>query len=138
MTAAPVACRAADKENAMQTDRAATAALILVTTLAGAPASARPHTPFRDPPGSFTATFSNIAPLAFGMTAADAARALQVPLAYVRGRPGDEIYLAINTAGGSGFFKRRNELYLQFRRGRLTGWKGDWGGSDWLWQLPPL
>ena len=36
--------------------------------------------------------------------------------------------------GGSGFFERRNNrLFLQFRRGRLSGWKGDWG-SDWLWQ----
>ena len=79
----------------------------------------------------FTATLSNNTPLAFGMVASEAAQALQAPLAYVRGKPGDEIFLAIRTAGGSGFFERRNRLYLQFRHGRLSGWKGDWG-SDWL------
>jgi hypothetical protein len=25
-----------------------------------------------------------------------------------------------------------DRLYLQFRRGRLTGWKGDWG-HHWMW-----
>jgi hypothetical protein len=85
----------------------------------------------RDAP--FTATLSNTTPLAFGMAADDAARALGAPIAYVSGRPGNEIFLAIRTAGGSGFFDRRDRLYLQFRHGRLTGWKGDWG-RNWMWQ----
>ncbi len=55
------------------------------------------------------------------------------PLTYISRRPGHEIYLAIRTFGGSGFFDRRDRLYLQFRNGRLTGWKGDWGRS-WMWQ----
>ena len=104
--------------------------LLLSTILAAAPAAHAQSTVGHPP---FTATLSNTTPLAFGMAPGDAARALQVPLAYVRGRPGDEILLAVRTAGGSGFFDRRNRLYLQFRHGRLTGWKGDWG-SDWLWQ----
>jgi hypothetical protein len=67
------------------------------------------------------------------MAADDAALILGTPLTYVSGRPGDEIYLAIRTFGGSGFFDRRDRLYLQFRKGRLTGWKGDWG-RHWMWQ----
>ncbi len=81
----------------------------------------------------FVATLSNNTPLAFGMDAQDAARALAAPLTYIEGRPGDEIYLAIRDVGGSGFFNRRDRLFLQFRRGRLTGWKGDWG-RNWMWQ----
>jgi hypothetical protein len=81
----------------------------------------------------FTATLSNATPLAFGMATDDAARALGTPLAYISGRPGHEIYLAIRSFGGSGFFDRRDRLYLQFRKGRLTGWKGDWG-RNWMWR----
>jgi hypothetical protein len=67
------------------------------------------------------------------MEAEDAARALGMPLNYISGRPGDEIYLVFRPIGGSGFFNRRDRLYLQFRHGRLTGWKGDWG-RNWMWQ----
>jgi len=81
----------------------------------------------------FTATLSNNTPLAFGMATSDAESALGVPLTYVSGRPGNEIYLAFRDVGGSGFFDRRDRLYLQFRKGRLTGWKGDWG-RNWMWQ----
>jgi hypothetical protein len=81
----------------------------------------------------FTATLSNNIPLAFGMDATTAATALHVPLTYVRGKPGNEIFLAIRDIGGSGFFPRRDRLFLQFRHGRLTGWKGDWG-RNWMWR----
>jgi hypothetical protein len=81
----------------------------------------------------FTATLSNTTPLVFGMGEEDAARALGTPLNYISGRPGDEIYLTFRSNGGSGFFNRQDRLYLQFRRGRLTGWKGDWG-RNWMWQ----
>jgi hypothetical protein len=30
-------------------------------------------------------------------------------------------------------FNRHDRLYLQFRNGRLAGWKGDWG-HNWMWQ----
>jgi hypothetical protein len=86
-----------------------------------------PHSP------PFTATLSNNTPLVFGMEAEDAARALGTPLNYVRGRPGDEIYLAFRNIGGSGLFFQKHRLYLQFRNGRLAGWKGDWG-HNWMWQ----
>jgi hypothetical protein len=81
----------------------------------------------------FTATLSNNVPLAFGMDVEDTARALGAPLNYISGRPGDEIYLAFRDIGGSGLFPQRHRLYLQFRKGRLAGWKGDWG-HNWMWQ----
>lgn len=94
------------------------------------PAQAQPLLPIDAP---FTATLSNTTPLVFGMRADAAASALGVPLTYVKGRPGDEIYLAIRDIGGSGLFPRRDRLFLQFRKGRLTGWKGDWG-HNWMWE----
>jgi hypothetical protein len=81
----------------------------------------------------FTATLSNNTPLVFGMDAQDATRALGTPLNYVSGRPGDEIFLAYRNIGGSGLFFHKDRLYLQFRKGRLAGWKGDWG-HNWMWQ----
>jgi hypothetical protein len=107
------------------------AAIILVATLPAlvAPAAAQQPAPH----GSFTATLSNITPLAFGMHAQEAARALGAPLTYVGGRPGDEIFLAFRHDGGSGLFPRNDRLYLQFEGGRLTGWKSDWG-ARWMWQ----
>ena len=105
----------------------ATAAwLVTVTT-----ASADPLLFDRGP--RFTHTLSNTAPLAFGMDATDAERSLRVPLIYVRGAPGNETFLVIRDDGGSGFFRRDDRIYLQFRRGRLTGIKGDWG-RNWMWR----
>ena len=59
--------------------------------------------------------------------------ALGTPLNYVRGRPGEEIFLAFRNIGGSGLFYKKDRLFLQFRKGRLAGWKGDWG-HNWMWQ----
>jgi len=73
------------------------------------------------------AVLPNRMPLAFGMNAEQASLALGVPLNYVRGRPGDELYLALPNVKGMTLSYRSDGLYLQFRRGRLTGWKGDWG-----------
>lgn len=72
-------------------------------------------------------------PLVFGMDVEDVSRALGQPLRYVSGRPGNEIYSASRNTSGNGLFPRRDRLYLQFRKGRLTGWKGD-AGYDWVWQ----
>jgi hypothetical protein len=114
------------------------AAALLIVAISGAgltPVRAQQFAPSGPPPYSppFTATLSNNTPLAFGMGEEEAARALGTPLTYIRGRPGDEIYLAIRDIGGTGFFNRKDRLYLQFRRGRLAGWKGDWG-RNWMWQ----
>jgi hypothetical protein len=99
-----------------------------------AAAHAQGLAPFGGPyPPPFTATLSNNTPLAFGMDPEDASRALGTPLNYVSGRPGDEIFLAFRNIGGSGLFFHKDRLYLQFRKGRLAGWKGDWG-HNWMWQ----
>ena len=113
-------------------------ATLLIVAIFGAglvPAGAQQFVPqgvpLLSPP--FVATLSNNTPLAFGMDEAQAARALGAPLTYISGRPGDEIFLIFRHAGGVGFFNRKDRLYLQFRRGRLAGWKGDWG-RNWMWQ----
>lgn len=109
-----------------------TAACLIGGTLALANAQGLP--PIGGPyPPPFTATLSNHVPLVFGMDAEDAARALGTPLTYIRGRPGNEIFLTFRNFGGSGLFPYRHRLYLQFRGGRLAGWKGDWG-HNWMWQ----
>ena len=76
---------------------------------------------------------ANNTPLAFGMDPQDVTQALGTPLYYIKGPPGEETLLAIRNVGGRGIFLHKDRLYLQFRRGRLTGWKGDWGHS-WMWQ----
>src|SRR5271156_3379813 len=70
---------------------------------------------------------STAAPLSFGMSIDEASAALGAPLSYVRGRPGDELLLAIPNVKGNALAIRSDGLYLQFRHGRLSGWKGDWG-----------
>ncbi|WMT74866.1 hypothetical protein [Bradyrhizobium sp. Ash2021] len=109
-------------------------AVWLVIAGASVPAGAQHLPPTGGPyPPSFTATLSNNTPLAFGMDAEQASRALGTPLNYVSGRPGNEIYLTFRNVGGSGLFFIKDRLYLQFRKGRLAGWKGDWG-HNWMWQ----
>jgi hypothetical protein len=81
----------------------------------------------------FVATSSNNIPLAFGMDAEQTAHALGQPLQYVRGRPGSEIYLALRNIGGGGLIPHRHRLFLQFRHGRLAGWKEDYG-ENWMWE----
>jgi hypothetical protein len=104
-------------------------ALILMPA---APASAQQ--PGAGPPRlPFVATLSNTTPLAFGMDAAETARALRQKLQYVSGRPGNETFLALRDLGGSGLVPHRHRLFLQFRHGRLAGWKGDYG-ENWMWE----
>jgi len=65
--------------------------------------------------------------LVFGMTQDEASAALGVPLIYVSGRAGSEIYAADQAARIPGaFYPSEERLFLQFRQGRLTGWKGEW------------
>lgn len=93
------------------------------------------HTPVRAgqlPPSPFTTTLSNHTPLVFGMSADDAAEALGQPLSYVSGQPGNEIFVVIRNVGARWSF-RDDPLYLQFRGGRLTGWKADWS-RNWMWR----
>jgi hypothetical protein len=114
--------------------KAAVCAALLIIASVSAPAGAQ-HPPSIGRPNRplFTSTLSNTTPLVFGMDGQAATRALGTPLAYVGGRPGDEIYLAFRNVGGSGLFPHQDRLYLQFRSGKLTGWKGDWG-HNWMWR----
>jgi len=110
------------------------AVVALLIAGASVPALAQQSPPIGGPyPPPFTETLSNNTPLAFGMDAQEAASALGTPLQYVRGRPGEEIFLTFRNIGGSGLFYKKDRLFLQFRKGRLTGWKGDWG-NNWMWQ----
>jgi hypothetical protein len=70
---------------------------------------------------------SNRVPLNFGMTPDEVSQTLGVPLYCVRCRSGNELLLAIPNVKGAALSFRSDGLYLQFRKGRLTGWKGDWG-----------
>ncbi len=81
----------------------------------------------------FTSTLSNTTPLVFGMGVDEAQRALGTPFTYVSGRHGNEVFLTFRDIGGSGLFPHHDRLYLLFRKGRLAGWKGDWG-HNWMWQ----
>jgi len=83
-------------------------------------------------PPPFTATLTNNAPLAIGMDVEETSRVLGTSLNYISGRPGDEVYLAYRPGGGSELMSQKDRLYLQFRKGRLAGWKGDWG-RHWMW-----
>ena len=118
------------------TMKLAAAAFALVLVFGGPlfPASAQTPAlgavPFSPP---FTSTLSNNLPLAIGMDSEDVTRALGTPLVHVSGPPGDEILMAFRNVGGSQLFYRKDRLYLQFRNGRLAGWKGDWG-HNWMWQ----
>jgi len=80
-----------------------------------------------------SAQASNIAPLAFGMTPAQATAALGAPLVLVAGKPGSEVFLAERNAGVPGLYPVSERLFLQFRRGSLTGWKKDWTVTRPFW-----
>ncbi len=73
----------------------------------------------------------NTAPLQFGMRPHAAAQAQGAPLAYLRGRRGSEVYVSSRGIPVVGFYGVEEGTALQFRRGRLTGWKHDWRIHDW-------
>ena len=81
----------------------------------------------------FTATLSNNVPLVFGMDVSEVSAALRQPLQYVGGPPGSDVYLALRNQGGSGLINHHDRLFLQFRNGRLAGWKEDYG-RNWMWR----
>jgi hypothetical protein len=99
---------------------------LMINTMAGmalASVALTPASGQQSPRG----TSPNGVSLVFGMSEDEVSQALGVPLYYVRGRPGDELVLATSNVKGSALSMRSDALYLQFRKGRLTGWKGDWG-----------
>jgi hypothetical protein len=80
-------------------------------------------------------TTPNTAPLEIGMTPGGASVALGVPLQLVGDRPGSKVYFAELPAGTPGFYGIDGLLYLQFRKGRLTGWSRDWHSGSHVWRL---
>ncbi|MGC2777195.1 MAG: hypothetical protein WA418_16335 [Bradyrhizobium sp.] len=101
-------------------------------------AEAQPAFPLSSGPLSsgrapFTATLSNVSPLAFGMDVSETSRVLRQPLIHLNGSPGNETFLALRDLGGSGLVPHHHRLFLKFRRGRLTGWKEDYG-TNWMWR----
>jgi glucose/arabinose dehydrogenase len=110
------------------------AILLAAQARAQAPQSQAPQfTPDGVPRQPFAATLSNNKPLAFGMNVEETSQALRQPLQYVSGPPGNEIYLALRNLGGSGLINHHDRLFLQFRHGKLAGWKEDYG-RNWMWQ----
>jgi len=95
------------------------AAAVLMLTMAGAGLSPVPAQ-------QVVTAVPNNTPLSFGMDAEEASLALGTTLIYVRGRPGNEMYLALPDVKGAALSDRKDGLYLQFRRGKLEGWKGEW------------
>ena len=72
------------------------------------------------------ATANNIYPLAFGMTPQDATAALRAPLVQIKARRSSAIYFAdVDSGIPSLWYPVGAHIYLQFRRGHLTGWTID-------------
>ena len=104
---------------------------IMATLLLTGAAHAQQLEVMQSPRPPFVVTLSNNTPLAFGMDVETTAQALGQSLSYVGGRPGNETYLALRDVGGSGLVPYHHRLFLQFRHGRLTGWKEDYGEKMW-------
>lgn len=71
-------------------------------------------------------TAPNTAPLELGMTPDAAAVALGVPLQPIAGPPGSEVFVARLPAATPGPSPVDGLVWLQFRKGRLAGFKRDW------------
>jgi hypothetical protein len=65
-------------------------------------------------------------PLVFGMSREDVEQVVQAPLIYLSGPRGSERYIIRRTATVPGIYPVDALIVLQFRRGRLTGWRRDW------------
>jgi hypothetical protein len=65
-------------------------------------------------------------PLVFGMTREQVERVVEAPLIYLSGARGSERFLVDRRASVPGFYPVDTRIVLQFRRGRLTGWRRDW------------
>jgi hypothetical protein len=69
---------------------------------------------------------SNARPLEFGMNPEAAAAALNTKLIPLAGRNGSQVYYAEVPSSIPGFTNYQDQIWLEFRRGRLTGWNNDW------------
>lgn len=65
-------------------------------------------------------------PLVFGMTKDQVARVVEAPLIYLSGPRDSERFLVQRMSTVPGIYPADTRIVLQFRRGRLTGWRRDW------------
>lgn len=65
-------------------------------------------------------------PLLFGMTRDEVQRVFKAPLIYLSGPRGSERYMVERLASVPGWYPVDTRVIVQFRRGRLTGWRRDW------------
>jgi hypothetical protein len=65
-------------------------------------------------------------PLVFGMTKEQVARVVEAPMIYLSGPRDSERFLVERPATVPGFYPVDARIVLQFRNGRLTGWRRDW------------
>ena len=71
-------------------------------------------------------------PLLFGMTRDEVARLVEAPLIYLSGSRGSERYMVERMSTVPGWYPVDTRIILQFRRGRLTGWRRDWQMRPYL------
>ncbi len=104
----------ASRSHSRVMDRVARIILVVCATLlAGSVARAGGHGFYNDP-------------LVFGMTPDQVERVVQAPLIYLSGPRGAERYLIERMSSVPGIYPVDTRIILQFRRGRLTGWRRDW------------
>jgi hypothetical protein len=72
-------------------------------------------------------------PLVFGMTVDQVERAVQAPLVYLSGPRGSERFIVERMSSVPGIYPVDSRIILQFRRGRLTGWRRDWQMRPYWW-----
>ena len=65
-------------------------------------------------------------PFVFGMTPEQVEQLVQAPLIYLSGPRGSERYLVQRLSTVPGWYPVDTRIVLQFRRGKLTGWRRDW------------
>jgi hypothetical protein len=65
-------------------------------------------------------------PFVFGMTKNQVERIAEAPLIYLSGPRGSDRFLNERRASVPGLYPVDTHIVLQFRRGRLTGWRRDW------------
>jgi hypothetical protein len=65
-------------------------------------------------------------PLLFGMTPKQVEQLVQAPLIYLSGSRGSERYMVERMSSVPGWYPVDTRIILQFRRGKLTGWRRDW------------
>ena len=65
-------------------------------------------------------------PLVYGMTPEQVERVVRAPLTYLSGQRGYERYIVERMSTVPGIYPADTRIILQFRNGRLTGWRRDW------------